>query len=133
MGFLSKIFGSNPIKEIGDIADRFITTKEEKEEFKRLLIEKENEFELKSQDIYTRRQELDMKSDSRLSKNIRPLSLIFLMLMVTIFAFTDGNVGEFSVREEYINLYNSLLLSAFGFYFVLRGVEKIQKIRNGRS
>ena len=66
-----------------------------------------------------------MQSDSWLSKNIRPLSLVFLMAVFVLITFFDGNVGEFSVNKEYIPVYSALLGTAFMFYFGSRGAEKI--------
>lgn len=80
----------------------------------------------------TTRHKLDMQSDSWLSKNIRPGTLVFLLTAVTLFAFTDGNLSwgdyVFVVKEAYISMYTDLLKLAFGFYFGARGVEKVAKI-----
>jgi hypothetical protein len=76
----------------------------------------------------------DMASDSWLSKNIRPLTLIFLLLIFSAITIIDSASGSFDVKQEYITLYGQLLLTAFSFYFVLRGVEKImitKKMDNG--
>jgi len=60
-----------------------------------------------------------MQSDSRLSKRIRPLSLIYLVIVVSVLAITDGNIhyGEyhFTVGKEYIELFQYLLLMVFAF------------------
>lgn len=78
----------------------------------------------------TARHEADMQSDSWLSKNIRPLTLVFLMGFYTIIAITDS-IGTlaFDVKPAYISLLETLMMTAFGFYFVMRGAEKITKIR----
>ncbi len=73
----------------------------------------------------TERHKIDMQSDSWLSKNVRPLSLVFLLFVVSIFALTDGNVGQFKVGADYISLFRDLLILVFGFYFGSRGVEKV--------
>jgi hypothetical protein len=129
--FLTKLFGGNPVKEIGEIADKFITTKQEKKEFEleveKFLQSKEDT----AQDTISARHANDMKSDSWLSKNIRPLIFIFSFAMVTLFAFTDGNIGEFSINQEYIEIYKLVLGAAITFYFVGRSWEKVQKIKKG--
>ena len=81
----------------------------------------------------TGRHETDMKSDSWMSKNIRPLTLIFLMGFYTIIAVTDS-IGTlaFDVKPAYISLLETLMMTAFGFYFVMRGAEKITKIAKGQ-
>jgi len=88
----------------------------------------------------TTRHAADMKSDSWLSKNVRPASLVFLLVVVSILAITDGNISlegvcvgnpctpeRFKVGAEYITLFNDLLVLVFGFYFGSRGIEKVAK------
>ena len=128
--FLTKIFGgANPIKTIADIADKFITTKQEKAEFEKQMEQVFQAAEQFAQNTVTERHENDMKSDSFLSKNIRPLIFIFCLGMTTIFAFTDGNFGAFQVKPEYIELYKLILGAAVSFYFIGRTIEKVNKIR----
>ena len=68
-----------------------------------------------------------MQSDSFLSKNIRPLVLIFLTTMFTLLAFTDGNIGGFTVQEQYVPIFQSLLITVYGAYFIGRTWEKNKK------
>ena len=72
-----------------------------------------------------------MQSDSWLSKNIRPLTLVFLTVMFTLLAFTDGNIGEFSIQKEYIPIFQTLLITVYSAYFVGRTWEKSKK--NGKE
>ena len=80
------------------------------------------------------RHQNDMQSDSWMSKNIRPLTLVFLLGFYTIIAVLDS-VGSlsFDVKPAYISLLETLMMTAFGFYFVMRGVEKITKIAKGKK
>jgi hypothetical protein len=78
----------------------------------------------------TERWKMDMQSDSFLSKNIRPLVLVYLTSIFTILAFADGNVGGFEVAEEYIPIFQSLLITVYGAYFVGRTWEKSKKSNN---
>ena len=75
----------------------------------------------------TERLKADMQSDNKLSKSIRPASLIFTTFVVSAFAITDGNFGDFMVDKAYITLFQSLMLLQYGFYFGSRGIEKITK------
>ena len=71
----------------------------------------------------------DMTSDSWLSKNVRPMALIFLTLFMTIIIVYDSNeLWEFEVKESYIKLLETLLLAVYLAYFGSRGVEKYKKI-----
>ena len=72
----------------------------------------------------TERHKNDMQSDSWLSKNIRPLTLIYLMCL-----FTYAFVAQ--VDEFVLDMLKELLLMVFGFYFLARGAEKITKILKG--
>jgi hypothetical protein len=72
----------------------------------------------------TARHAADMASDSLLSKNIRPLALIYLLVMVTFLAFFDAAKESFNVPEAYVSLVTQLLIMVFGFYFIGREVQK---------
>jgi hypothetical protein len=72
----------------------------------------------------------DMKSDSWLSKNVRPLVMIFLTVSMAAFIVTDSSTDGFDVKEDWISLLSSLLLLVYGAYFGGRSLEKIQKMRN---
>lgn len=76
----------------------------------------------------SRRHEMDMQSDSWLSKNIRPITLAFLLFVFVVITFFDGNIGGFSVNESYVPVYETLLMTVFMFYFGSRGIEKSMKM-----
>jgi peptidoglycan/LPS O-acetylase OafA/YrhL len=71
-----------------------------------------------------------MKSGSWLSKNVRPLTLIFLTFIFVVLSFFDGNVGGFAVSKEYIPVYQTLLMVVYGAYFAGRSIEKVKKSDN---
>jgi hypothetical protein len=112
------------VKDIGDVIDKVTTTDEErlaaKQKIQELLEKADND----AQTQVTERWKLDMQSDSFLSKNIRPLVMVFLTAMFTILAFTDGNIGQFSIQKEYIPIFQTLLVTVYGAYFVGRTWEK---------
>lgn len=113
--------------------DTFVTTKEEKE---RLKLEAEKavfQQQLAMQQQLTDRHAADMKSDSWLSKNIRPLVLIACFALVTIFAVADGNIGGFEVKVSYVKMIESTLSLAVIFYFGGRSVEKGVKMFQDRK
>jgi hypothetical protein len=121
------------IKEVGNVIDKLTTTKEEKLEARRLIQEILEKADSDAQEQVSRRWEADMKSDSFLSKNIRPLVLIFLTIVFSILAFFDGNVGGFEVTEEYIPIFQTLLVTVYGAYFVGRTWEKAKSITNNKD
>ena len=115
------------LKDIGKVIDNLHTSEEERLEAKRKLQELLEQADKEAQDQVTERWKYDMQSDSFLSKNIRPLVLVFLTVMFTLFAFTDGNIGEFKVQKEYIPIFQTLLITVYGAYFVGRTWEKGKK------
>jgi len=116
------------IKEVGEVLDNLTTTKEEKLEAQRLITEILEKADKEAQEQVTKRWESDMQSDSFLSKNIRPMVLIYLTVIFTVCAFFDGNIGEFKISEEYIPIFQTLLVTVYGAYFVGRTWEKAKSI-----
>jgi len=124
---MKKIFGwltGNLVKEIGNAIDKISTSTEEKLVIKAKVQELIEKSHAGAQEQVTNRWEADMKSDSFLAKNIRPLVLIFLTVVFSALAFTDGNIGGFKVAKEYIPIFQTLLVTVYGAYFVGRTYEK---------
>ena len=79
----------------------------------------------------TKRWESDMKSDSWLSKNTRPMCLIFLSVMTIAFIWVDSHHEiSFTVEQEWIGLLKTLVTTVYVAYFGSRGVEKYKTISN---
>ena len=126
MDLLSGLF-SGLFKSAEGILDTTITNKEELQQVKNELQKIVNEAEKNASNQVTDRWKSDNLSDNKLSKNIRPLSLIFVTVVFVIISFMDGNLGEFNLNESYIPVYQTLLLSIYGAYFVGRTITKIKK------
>ena len=92
-----------------------------------LMLLEQDMIELKE---VSKRWESDMKSDSWLSKNTRPMALIFLTLSLIVFILLDGFNTSFGIDGEWINLLKSLLITVYVAYFGSRGVEKFKTISN---
>ena len=118
------------IKEIGNVIDKLTTTDEERLEVKKQIQQILEDADTKAQVEVSRRWEADMKSDSFLSKNIRPFILIYLTVIFTSLAFFDGNIGEFGLAKEYIPIFQTLFVTVYGAYFVGRTWEKAKSISN---
>ncbi len=121
------------IKDVGKVIDNLTTTDEERLAAKLKIEELLEQADKDAQDQVTARWESDMKSDSFLSKNIRPMVLIYLTFIFSVLAFFDGNIGEFSIAEDYIPIFQSLLITVYGAYFVGRTWEKGKKISNNKD
>jgi len=118
------------IKEVGNVIDKLTTTEEERLEVKKQIQQILEDADNKAQEEVSKRWEADMKSDSFLSKNIRPMILIYLTVIFTSLAFFDGNIGEFGLAKEYIPIFQTLLVTVYGAYFVGRTWEKGKSITN---
>ncbi len=121
------------IKEVGSVIDSLTTTKEEKLEIKKQLQVILEKAEANAQTEITSRWKSDMSSDSFLSKNIRPMVLIYLTFIFSVLAFADGNIGQFKIAEAYIPIFQTLLVTVYGAYFVGRSWEKGRKIMNNKT
>jgi hypothetical protein len=123
----------NAAEPIFNIIDKAVVNKDAKKQAKKEVKLSLLEHAETLQAELTKRHTLDMMSDSWLSKNIRPLSLIFLTAVFVIITFFDGNVGGFSVNPAYVPLYQTLLVTVYSFYFGGRSIEKGVKMYNQRS
>ena len=98
---------------------------EDKEKAMKLL-----ELDMVEMQEVSKRWESDMKSDSWLSKNTRPLSLIFLTISMVLLILLDSFEWSFGVSEGWVDLLQTLLVTVYVAYFGSRGAEKFQSIRN---
>jgi hypothetical protein len=130
MSIWTKIFGKGALDvagKVAGIADRFIQTKEEKAAFEmemeKLFIDAEAEI----QKNVTERWQSDMSSDSWLSKNVRPMILIFLVVCTIIMIFIDAGSIQFHVEDKWTDLLQLVLITVVTAYFGGRSWEKIKK------
>ena len=131
MSFISKLFTSNTkdlVGEVGNVVDNLTTTQEEKLEAKKKIKEITLNFEAELQKEVSKRWEQDMNSDSWLSKNIRPLTLIFLVFCTIILIFIDSEMINFKVQDQWIDLLQIILITIIGAYFGGRSYEKIKRL-----
>ena len=99
--------------------------------------DKEKALLLLQQDIVemkeiSKRWSSDMKSDSWLSKNTRPMTLIFLTLALVLFILLDSFDISFGIEMGWIDLLKSLLITVYVAYFGSRGAEKFKSIGNNK-
>ena len=120
-GLIGKI-----LPEAGKIIDNLHTSGEEKMAARQKMEELLVSAEQAAQKEISARWDADMKSDAWLPKNIRPLTLIFLTIVFVIISVFDGNLGEFSISDSYIPVYQTLLMTVYAAYFAGRSIEKIK-------
>ena len=84
-------------------------------------------YEADMQKQVTERWKMDMNSDSWLSKNIRPLVLVFLVVSTVFLIFIDAGVISFKVEDKWTDLLQLVLITVIGAYFGGRSLEKVKK------
>ena len=130
MGILNKIFSGGAkdlVEGVGGVLDNLTTTKAEKLEAKRKMQELISDYETKMEANITDRWKADMNSDSWLSKNVRPLVLIFLVVCTMLMIFIDAGTIAFTVEEKWTDLLQLVLITVIGAYFGGRSFEKRSK------
>ena len=90
-------------------------------------------FRAEKEKAVTKRWQADMQSDNKASKNIRPYTLGYLLVITTILILLDSAISNFNVKAHWVELLSTLVITAVGGYFVLRTTEKPGKIRSGLS
>ena len=130
MSILTSIFSSGAtelIKGVGGVIDNLTTSKEEKLEAERKVKELISNYEVEMEKQITSRWESDMKSDSWLSKNVRPMTLIFLVVSTVLMIFIDAGTINFVVEPKWTDLLQLVLITVIGAYFGGRSFEKVKK------
>ena len=130
MSILNKIFSGGTkelIEGVGGVLNNLTTTKEEKLEAQRKIQELVSNYETKMEQNITDRWKADMNSDSWLSKNVRPLVLIFLVVSTVLMIFIDAGTIAFEVEAKWTDLLQLVLITVIGAYFGGRTMEKRKK------
>ena len=130
MSILGKLFsgGANElVKSVGGVIDNLHTSKEEKLEAEKQSKDMIMGYEAEMQKQVTERWKVDMNSDSWLSKNIRPMTLIFLVVSTVLIIFIDAGAIAFEVKSSWIDLLQLVLITVIGAYFGGRSLEKVKK------
>jgi len=112
---------SGAIKELSDNSNEL--TQEQREVALELV-----KLDMKAQEDVTNRWKYDMESDNWLSKNVRPLALIFLTVATVLIAISDSMSWNFNVDTSWIDLLKTLLITVYTAYFAGRSFEKYRKL-----
>ena len=127
---LGKLFSGGAaelVKGVGGVIDNLHTSAEEKLEAERKIKELIANYEVEMEKNITARWEADLKSDSWLSKNVRPMTLIFLIVCTMLLIFIDAGAIKFNVKDSYVDLLQLVLITVIGAYFGGRSLEKVKK------
>ena len=132
MSILTNLFSGGAaelVKGVGGVIDNLHTSKEEKLEAERKIKALIAEHEAKMEQNITDCWSADMNSDSWLSKNVRPLVLIFLVVSTVLMIFIDAGTIKFVVEEKWTDLLQLVLITVIGAYFGGRTMEKRKKTK----
>ena len=127
---LAKLFGatgSNIAEKISNIIDKHTFSKIEKAQFEKEMTQIWINAEDDIQKNVSDRWKNDMNSDSWLSKNVRPIVLLFLVLSTVLIVFIDAGVIAFNVKEKWVDLLQLVLITVIGAYFGGRSYEKTKR------
>ena len=130
MSILSKLFSGGAadlVKGVGGVIDNLHTSEEEKLQAAQKIQELVSDYETKMEANITDRWKSDMNSDSWLSKNVRPMILIFLVVCTVLMIFIDAGSIKFVVEEKWTDLLQLVLITVIGAYFGGRSFEKTKK------
>ena len=131
--YLSKIFGNaggSVVDKLAGVADRFIRTKDEKAEFEKQMTEIFIDAEAAMQKNVTERWQADLQHGNWLTRSVRPLVLIFLIVSTVLMVFIDSGSINFTVEEKWTDLLQLLLMTTIGAYFGGRSAEKFNQTKN---
>jgi uncharacterized membrane protein (DUF106 family) len=129
------MFGVDDILAVGlKLVDKFVPDPQAKQEAQIKLLEMQQNGELaqlqadmNEQQELTKRQQADMASDSWMSKNIRPASLVYILVTYTVFAMMSA--WDIEVNNNYVELLGQWAMLVMSFYFGGRTLEKIMEMK----
>ena len=127
---LDKILGGGAadlVKNVGGVIDSLHTSDEEKLAAEQKIKELIAQYEIEMEKNITARWQADLKSDSWLSKNVRPMVLIFLIICTMLLIFIDAGAINFEVKDTWVDLLQLVLITVIGAYFGGRSFEKVKK------
>jgi hypothetical protein len=142
MGFLD-FLGGGLVEAVGKVADDLITSDEERAEKENEKLKTNLNHTLEMQKLGVESKKLDYgliqsedenitsrwTSDNQgnfLTKSVRPLTLIYMIVVLSIMAFADGNIGEFQINPAYIQLFQGLTMTVFIAFFGGKTIERIK-------
>ena len=132
---LSKLFGNaggSVVEKISGVVDKFVHTKDEKAAFEKEMTEILIDAEAAMQKNVTERWKADLEHGNWLTRSVRPLVLIFLIVATVLMVFIDSGSLQFEVEEKWVDLLQLVLMTTIGAYFGGRTAEKYNKFKNGK-
>jgi len=136
MSILGTIFSGGAkdlVEGVGGVIDNLHTSKEEKLEAEQKVKELIASYQTSLEKEITTRWQADMTSDSWLAKNIRPMTLAFLVVSTVLLIFIDAGQIDFIVEQKWTDLLQIVLITVIGAYFGGRSLEKVKKVSKDKE
>ena len=130
---LGKIFGNaggGVIEKLSNVANKFITTGDEKRAFQKEMEKIFLDAEAAMQKNVTERWKADLEHGNWLTRSVRPLVLVFLIISTVIMVFIDSGSITFNVEQKWTDLLQLVLMTTIGACFGGRSVEKFNQFKN---
>ena len=130
---LAKLFGNaggGIVDKLSGVVDKFVRTKDEKAEFEKQMTEIFIDAEAAMQKNVTDRWKADLEHGNWLTRSVRPLVLIFLIVATVLMVFIDSGSIHFTVEEKWTDLLQLVLMTTIGAYFGGRSAEKFNQTKN---
>ena len=133
------------VDSVGNAIDKNMTTDHERmqmqNELEKIRLQAkldaaklEAEAESKMDEEVTKRWQADMQGDDPAAKKVRPYSLVYMLFLMTVIVLGDSiQLLQFEVKDSYISLVETLLVTMVVAYFGSRGIEKVSQIKNGKK
>ena len=129
---LAKLFGKaggGIVDKLSGVVDKFVRTKDEKAAFEKEMTQILIEAEAAMQKNVTERWKADLEHGNWLTRSVRPLVLIFLIVATVLMVFIDSGSLVFNVEQKWTDLLQLVLMTTIGAYFGGRSVEKYNKLK----
>jgi len=127
---LGKLFGNaggSVIEKISGVVDKFVHTKDEKAAFEKEMTKILIDAEAAMQKNVTDRWKADLEHGNWLTRSVRPLVLVFLIVSTVLMVFVDSGSVNFNVEQKWTDLLQLVLITVIGAYFGGRSFEKFNK------
>ena len=128
---LGKIFGNaagGVVEKLAGVADKFITTGDEKRKFQKEMETIFIDAEAKMEENVTRRWEADLQHGNWLTRSIRPLVLLFVICFTCFSIAADAGFVGFDLKSSHTDLLQVLTITCVASYFGGRSYEKSKNL-----
>jgi len=126
------------VDSVGNAIDKLVTSDEERLQLKNALMEAKLKAALESENNYLKHeQEITQRwvsdNEHSITRLVRPLVVVWAYTLLTVVMLADGNIGEFTIKNAYLPMLESIVITVTIAYFGSRGIEKTASNIRGRT